>query len=355
MDCPVSAVIICKNEERTIARCIESVLSLQTDCRPREVLLVDSLSKDNTLAIAARYPISILQLRPHWRHTPAAGRYIGFHETHGEYVLFLDGDSEVCEKFPRKALDQLCQDSTVAGVVGRRIDIYYGHNGKEIGRNENAFGLPEHVTKVSRIVSCAILRRTALENVGGYNPYLYSEEELELSDRLTEAGYSIVGIPIDMAMHHTVRHYTLSGFLRRTKNRFHLGPGQVVRLRLGKRMSPMIRAHMLGGVLPVMFLAASVFIAALSLAFKSVLPVGGWIIVCFFAFLRMATRSKSVVFPLRYSFIQLIYAAGFIRGLLMKPKKLESYPTDPVRLKSLFPSEGLGIAPGRHTDREESV
>ena len=329
----LSVVIICRNEEQFIGRCIEAALGVRQDLSQCEVLVVDSASTDRTLSIAARYPVSIIQLRPEWTHTPAAGRYIGYHRTRGRYVAFIDGDSELIRGFAERAMEHFDRDPSVAGMVGRRVDIYYDKSGLRIGQKENLTGLAGYVTKVPMITGSAILRRAALEKVGTYNPFLYAEEELELSDRLTEAGYTILGIPTDMIVHHTVPRETISTLRARVGNRFHLGTGQVVRLRIGRSMSTDLRGRFFHTIRPVLYLAATAIILVLCTVLETPLPLSIWMAISFAGFAYMVIKGGSLIAALRYCSMASVYAIGFIRGFLMQPHDPECYPTDAIFVK----------------------
>ncbi|MFD2246227.1 glycosyltransferase family 2 protein [Pontibacter ruber] len=85
----ITAIIICKNESENIAAALETVLWAD------EVLVVDSYSTDDTLDIAARYPIKILQRvfdnysrQRNWATEQAANNW----------VLMLDADERVTEE-----------------------------------------------------------------------------------------------------------------------------------------------------------------------------------------------------------------------------------------------------------------
>ncbi|RDV15246.1 glycosyltransferase family 2 protein [Pontibacter diazotrophicus] len=84
----VSAIIICKNEEQQIAGAIESLLWAD------EVLIVDSYSTDNTLDIARRYPVKILQ-RPFDNYS--AQRNWATDQASQPWVLMLDADERIPE------------------------------------------------------------------------------------------------------------------------------------------------------------------------------------------------------------------------------------------------------------------
>ena len=83
----LSVCIICKNEENTIARCLESVKWAD------EIILLDSGSTDNTLEIAKKYTDKIF-IREDWQ---------GFGEQRrraeqlasNDWIFAIDCDEEV--------------------------------------------------------------------------------------------------------------------------------------------------------------------------------------------------------------------------------------------------------------------
>ena len=100
----LSIVIISRNEAKNIIRCIKSALKIASLYSNTEIMLVDSASTDETIDLARAYPISIVQLQPHWPLTPGAGRYLGTLMTSGQFILFLDGDTEILPNWPSEAL-----------------------------------------------------------------------------------------------------------------------------------------------------------------------------------------------------------------------------------------------------------
>lgn len=92
----VSAIIICKNEEKFIAGAIESLLWAD------EVLLVDSYSTDNTLQIARQYPVRVLQ-RPFDNYSRQ--RNWAIEQAAQPWVLMLDAD----ERIPADLQQELTQ------------------------------------------------------------------------------------------------------------------------------------------------------------------------------------------------------------------------------------------------------
>ena len=105
--CIVSIIVIGRNEAQRIERCLRSVFAALPSGNDCEVIYVDSASEDDSVAIASRFPIRILQLRKSWKLSPSAGRYIGYQHARGKYLLFVDGDSLLFKRWLTKACEFL--------------------------------------------------------------------------------------------------------------------------------------------------------------------------------------------------------------------------------------------------------
>ena len=88
----ISAVIPTYNREKTIARCIKSVLNQTYPVF--EIIVVDDGSTDNTLHIIEReFADSVTVVRQKHKGAQAA-RNVGIHMATGQYIAFLDSDDE---------------------------------------------------------------------------------------------------------------------------------------------------------------------------------------------------------------------------------------------------------------------
>jgi len=85
----VSIIIPTYNQEQLVSQTVDSALAqVYPDF---EVIVVDDGSTDNTRAVLARYGNKIRYIFRENRG-PAAARNTGFLASHGDYLLFLDGD-----------------------------------------------------------------------------------------------------------------------------------------------------------------------------------------------------------------------------------------------------------------------
>lgn len=189
----VSVVVIARNEEQEIGRCLASVVRA-TEAYDAEILFVDSASTDRTVEIAAKYPVAIIRCRDSGLLSPAAGRWLGTNQTHGEFIFFVDGDMAVIDGWLEKAMEVL-SDRLIGGVSGRLFWVFPG----EPESFSRADGLPLGV--VRGLGGAAVYRRQALEERGTFNPFIRGEEERELAYRLLCGGYTVVRVDAPMAYH----------------------------------------------------------------------------------------------------------------------------------------------------------
>jgi glycosyltransferase involved in cell wall biosynthesis len=83
---PLSAIVICKNEEKNIGRCLASLAFAN------EVILLDSGSTDNTLTIARTFP-NVHIVEASWQGY-VKNKELAISHTKNSWVLWLDADEE---------------------------------------------------------------------------------------------------------------------------------------------------------------------------------------------------------------------------------------------------------------------
>lgn len=189
----VSIVIACYNSARFLGEALDSVLA-QT-YRPKvEIVAVDDGSTDKTADILAQYP----EVRyVHQRNQGvSAARNLGFQESTGEYLLFLDHDDRLLPEAVATLVQLLEHRPDYAIAVGehRYIDSH-GQvtrlSTKELdGNNDLELKLLEH-NFIETPGSCMV-RRSALLEVGVFDDSIEGGEDYELSLRLARR-YKIAG------------------------------------------------------------------------------------------------------------------------------------------------------------------
>ena len=113
----LSAVVISKNEERNIRRCLESVSFAD------ELILIDSQSTDNTRAIAAEMGAKIYS--PEWKGFGPAKQY-GVERASHNWVLSVDADEVVSTELKVEILSVIKADNEFAGYYVPRCTNFNG-------------------------------------------------------------------------------------------------------------------------------------------------------------------------------------------------------------------------------------
>jgi glycosyltransferase involved in cell wall biosynthesis len=111
----LSVIVTTYNEEINVAECLESVLWAD------EILLVDSFSSDRTVAIAEKFPITILQRQ---YFGSAAQKNWAIDRVKHEWVLIIDADERVPDKLAREILTVLASEPSANGFYIRRLNVF---------------------------------------------------------------------------------------------------------------------------------------------------------------------------------------------------------------------------------------
>jgi len=114
----ISSVIITKNEEENIKRCLESVNFSD------EIIIVDDYSDDKTFKIAQAYKAKIFQRKLNQNF--AEQRNFGLSKAKAKWVFFIDADEEVSVDL-RNEIIQITSDplNTKTGFFVKRKDYLY--------------------------------------------------------------------------------------------------------------------------------------------------------------------------------------------------------------------------------------
>ena len=114
----LSVVVLTKNEEGIIARCLESVKWAD------EVIVIDDNSVDKTTEIAKRYAARIIT---HPLNNDFSGqRNLGIDSSSGDWILQMDADERVTEGLREKIIEILEKGSDAAAFRFRRLNNFCG-------------------------------------------------------------------------------------------------------------------------------------------------------------------------------------------------------------------------------------
>lgn len=125
----VSAIILTKNEEKSIKDCMESVKWCS------EIIVIDDFSTDETIDIAKKLGAKIYQRK--LNNDFAAQRNFALGKANSKWVFFLDADERISNDFSEKIIYSLkTQEDNCSGYYFRRYDCIWG---REIRHGETGY------------------------------------------------------------------------------------------------------------------------------------------------------------------------------------------------------------------------
>lgn len=327
----LSVIIITRNEEKNIEKSILSVIraifKASKIISSYEIILVDSNSSDRTVEIASGFAITIFQIDEQYKG-PSAGRYIGYKNAKGDYILFLDGDQSIYEDFLLRAIRHMMKKYNLAGVQG-----YFSY---DLPKKQGYFSYDTRARDFKRNIAgtesiqyesvnwfkngTVIYKKSVLDKVGPFNPWIKGEEERELSFRITQDNFDIQILNIPMAhvleMKESLTH----------KLQFFPGVGQCMKLHwnslLGRELLKQYWIHFIClffelFCIPTIFLSIFGFLQPYFWKLPTVILISVYIIIILLKGITKTT--KFLIATLLQSFYILI-------GLVKRNRDIDSFP-----------------------------
>lgn len=210
----VSIVIPVYNQFSYTYKCLESILKNSGDVS-YEIIIADDVSTDDTtriLEVAENIIVARNKENQRFlRNCNQAARY-----AHGEYILFLNNDTQVQENWLQPLVDLIERDDTI-GMVGSKLiypdgslqeagGIIWGDgHAWNYGNGQNA-NKPEfnYVKEVDYISGAAIMIRHSLwKEIGGFDELFVPAycEDSDLAFEVRKHGYKLMYQPASVVVH----------------------------------------------------------------------------------------------------------------------------------------------------------
>lgn len=202
----VTIVVPCRNEERYIVECLDSILACDYPSDRLEVLVVDGMSDDGTRTVladyAARNPLVRTLDNPR-RITPVALN-LAIRAARGEVIVRMDAHVVYPRNYVSRlvaALDEFGADNV--GAVLRTLPANQTAMGKAIAIGmSHPFGVGTSYFRIGTdqprwvdTIAFFCIRRATFDRVGMFDEELIRHQDGEFNARLIKSGGRILLIP----------------------------------------------------------------------------------------------------------------------------------------------------------------
>ena len=210
MSYTVAVVIPTLNEEKFIARCLDSVIAQSYPFAEMDVMVVDGGSKDRTREIVEEYRKKYANIR--FIHNPGRIQSIAFNigvkNSEAPYIVRLDAHATYNKVYIERCVKNFSANAEVLGCapefvgnVGGVWRIRPQHSGliaeSSAILNQSKFGIGGAAFRVGApagfvdTVPFGCFPRTILNKIGGMREDLPRGEDNEFNSRIRKAGYKI--------------------------------------------------------------------------------------------------------------------------------------------------------------------
>jgi glycosyltransferase involved in cell wall biosynthesis len=319
----VSIIVPCRNEERYIARCLDSILATDYPHTRMEVLVVDGRSEDGTRDILTRYAAlheTIRVLDNPRRITPTAMN-IGIRAAQGELILRMDAHALYPPAYIAQVVAELL--TTGADVVGgaivtlpanatptaRAIALALSH---PLGVGNSYFRIGAAAPRWVDHVPFGCYRREVFERIGLFDEELVRSQDGEFSFRLRKHGGRILLLPSARAL------YYARDSLPQLKRMFYqygyfkaLTAKKLGRIMTGRQLAPalFILSLATAGLVSPLVPAGRVFFAGMAGIYAAIVLAGAtWAA-------RKEGMRCAAVLAAAFPIMHFSYGVGYLRGV----------------------------------------
>lgn len=197
----VSIIVPVKDEEKVVGRLLDALLRVKYPPKKKEILIVEDGSVDKTVEICREYARKYRGQVKFVRQSRSDGKpsalNCGLKHVSGEIIAVFDADNVPEPDVLLKAVEYF-DDPSIGAVQGRTCAINAGENMltrfisyEDAVRYEAYIGGKDVLGLFVPLTgSCYFVRRSALDEVGGWGRSCLSED-MELAAGLTERGHKI--------------------------------------------------------------------------------------------------------------------------------------------------------------------
>lgn len=320
----VSFVIPVLNEEKTIGKCLDSLLNMDFPKNDFEIIIAHGPSKDRTDSILRRYADrhDNIKLFRNPTGNTAWGRNICVMHAKGEYVMNYSGHALAKKNLLSVLVNKIEEQPDDVAAVGcsnanAKNQSFIGDASGTVFSSfiggKNLFVQNAEYPNECFVdhISFALYRKNIVEDVGRFDTHFWCGQDAELDYRIIHAGYKILYTP-----NTKVYHYKRTSCLSLFSQMHRYG---VARAKMGRKSKGAVSyQHLIGSMFVIGIILSGFFF--LSGIFKwqhiLLLIVAYWLVASMSVSLVTHKMSYVLVGPFFSFLIHIGYGTGFIRGYL---------------------------------------
>lgn len=202
----ISFAIITHNDERTIEKCLKSIVN--QDYPRIEIVIVDACSSDSSVKLAKEYADKLIQLRS---NILGRSRQISVANSTGDLLAIIDADIVLPPNWVSGAVSKFDRGVGIVWSYNEPPD-----NSSVIARSFFNFWKSVETDRIRSgrgpiAGSNSVYLRKAVDRVGGFDKDSHYSEDVDLAARIQELGYSVAILDIPL-IHDTM--YSLAKYTR---------------------------------------------------------------------------------------------------------------------------------------------
>lgn len=324
----VSVIVPCRNEQRHIAQCLDSILANDYPSDQMEILVLDGMSEDRTREIVRGYEekYSRVRLVDNLKRTIPAALNTGISNARGDVVIKMDAHStyqsshiRLCVAYQEKYRAENVggvwnmlpgSDSGVARAIVVALAHRFGSGGAKI-----KVGVTQPTWTDSAAFGC--FKKELFSRIGLFNERLRASSDTDMNMRIKAAGGRILLVPEIV-----VNYFADPNLKAFWKHNFADGVWVTYVMKFGSR--GWCWRHWV----PMEFVLSLLVSIVLAFIKPAMLPlflgiVGLYLVVNLGVSLQLAIRERSVkdffLLPIVFAVRHLAHGSGALLGLMLAP------------------------------------
>ncbi len=313
----ISIIIPCRNEEKYIERCLDSVLRNNYPKECIEVFVIDGQSTDATREMINRYTKTngFIYLMNNSKLTVPYAMNLGIKESSGDYIIRIDSHTEIPDNYFSELIEWSKKlDADNIGVVcitdvknkNPKSNSIKKVLGSKLGVGNSYFRTGIKEIKEVDTVPFGCYKRNIFEKIGLYNTRLTRNQDIELNKRLKNSNGKIFLIPNLFC-----KYFARENFSDIGKNNFGNGFWNVLTVYITKNLSSISVRHFV----PLIFIFSLIIPLILILWYPYIGLISVFILILYSLVtisisVKLKDRDSKFYFIL-WTFVTLHFSYGF--------------------------------------------